>query len=120
MYKVRFNLQHGEHFQKWQIKKDEKITYYVPDLHSFIMYECVLRNNLSIAKRIYSGEDKRVCAWIECKHIVVYDYKFNPGAYYVRYNPRWNIHWDVDGTNVDNKNFYMLTTSGDKVYTRFK
>lgn len=118
MYRVRFHLGAGPHFEHWQVKNESGVVYYDPGYCSLLLYDCKLRNQKKTAQKIFSGADKTVCAWVECSHYVAYNYVFNPGPIPVIYNPHKNPFWVIDGENADGKFLHLMTSSGRRLYTR--
>ena len=125
-YKVRFHLAKGENFMKWQVfdLKNNTKDYYDPDTRSIIMRDCLLGNHASTARKIFEGDNKTVCAWVECDMVDVV-YKESPtyqepnldGATQYKYNPRKWPHWNSDDVmNADIMKFVKLKTKGRKIY----
>jgi hypothetical protein len=116
--KVRFHLAAGEHFMHWQVKIGEQVTYYKPSEVFIEMRGCKLRNHRGVAERIHAGENKTVCAWIECEAIAVYNavvgefYNLDSGKP-VRYNPRVAPYWmNGEGENLDNSTHRVIYSRG--------
>ena len=101
---------------KWKIYSKDFVMYLDPEENSMILYGCKLINKENISKRIYNGENKIVCAWIECQHFVVYNYKFVPNFEKISFNPRIYPHWMYNREIVDDRFFEILTTSGRNIY----
>lgn len=122
-YKVRFNLSRGENYMKWKINyPDGKIEYHNPNDVKITMLGCELKNNRKTAEKIFSGQNKSVCAWVTCK--VLYldkdktDTTLLDSAYKVaRYNPKVKPHWFVEGKDkdFDNSKFIRLFTKGKSI-----
>jgi len=68
-YQVRFHLQKGENYMKWQVKsnKDKAVKYYSPCEYEFVLNNCTLINKISKAKKVYLDQVKDVSGWIECE-----------------------------------------------------
>jgi len=119
MTKVRFHLANGPHYMKWQVKSPAGTTYYDPHEVSLEMVGCKLRNQRGTAERILAGENKTVCAWIECKGIYVHPHQ-DPVVgeiHPVRYNPRRFPHWyDIQLQDIDNHKFNRLRTWSRLIY----
>lgn len=120
-WKVRFHLARGENFQKWQIKtKNESgIThtmYIEPDDVMLEMTNAKLRNQRKTAERILGGENKSVCAWVECDDLKVRQADpFAPPSpgHFIYYNPKRRAHWhDEAKQDLDNRTYNCLTTFG--------
>lgn len=114
-YKVRFHLAKGENYKKWQIKntKTNEVTYIDPHKFWLILDDCKFRNQRGTARRIFNGENKTVCAWIECYHaewvpVNVGDdpdsnFRRHQVLHSVSYNPRIHPFWaSLHGENLDN------------------
>jgi len=113
MFKVRFNLSAGENFMKWQVKCGHVVNYYDPSDVCIVMTGCKLRNNPHTAQKIHAGENKSVCAWIECDQVEIVDNTKQSG-FPICYNPRKLPYWtDVAGRlNLDNHEFHKIVSSG--------
>ena len=116
--KVRFHLAAGEHHMQWQVKMGQSVSYFEPDKFCLVMKGCRLRNHETVAKRIHSGDNKAVCAWVECEEV-----EFFPaaaGEYFglengksLRYNPRFAPYWvDGQGHNVDDSKYPVIYSRG--------
>ena len=119
-YRVRFHLARGDNYMKWQVfdKQYNTKDYLDPDLKCIVMKQCVLRNHPSTAKRIFEGENKTVCAWIDCDDVTISDTPPPLGKLtQYKYNPKKNPHWFTDqSNNADNLPFKMMVTNKRKVY----
>ena len=124
-YRVRFHLAKGDNYMKWQVfdKKRGTKKYYEPDAYSIQMLDCKLGNQPATAKRIFNGENKTVCAWVECENIAIWDADYSMKSYSIddmthyKYNPRKNPHWFTDThDNMDGKKFNVMMTYGRKIY----
>lgn len=125
-YKVRFNLSRGENYKKWKINyPNGKIEYHNPNDVSITMFNCELKNNRKTAEKIYSGQNKSVCAWVTCK-VLYLDKVSSPveeaavaaSVFKVaRYNPKIKPHWFVEGNDkdFDNNKFIRLFTIGKSI-----
>jgi hypothetical protein len=119
-YKVRFHLAKGQNYKKWQVKYGDIITYYDPDKYIIMMYNCKLKNHKTVARQIFAGMNKTVCAWIECDDICItqkLSLVGNPSE--VKYNPKENPFWTINGQDSDNKTFNVLHTYERKVFSPF-
>ena len=95
--KVRFNLGRGKNFMKWKVTYPDRVEYYSPNDVQLVMTDCVFKNYKKVAKKIFDGGEKVVCAWILCKNIEVYSGKwFKDESMRVRYNPRVQPNWLLD------------------------
>jgi hypothetical protein len=122
MYRVRFHLAAGKHFQQWQVRHpDGTKTYHDPATSSLIMEGCYLRNSRRTAERIHAGARKSVCAWVLCGNVSVSHFPWHcqashlPGE--VRFNPRVMPHWhDRRGTDLDGTRFYCVMSHGRNLF----
>lgn len=110
-FKIRFNLGRGDNFQKWKItnNSNKESFYLTPEEFNLELIGCTLRNQKGTAERIYGGENKTVCAWVDCEDILVRSPKAIEGDL-VKYNPRENPNWMFKGENADKQKFKVLTT----------
>ena len=116
-YRVRFHLAKGDHFMHWQVKNldTKEIKYYNPEIFSLYIVEATLKNQRSTAEKIHAGENKSVCAWVNCKevHATTNSQLLVKGEDKMSYNPRRAPYWtDSTGRNMDNMSFLSLTTAG--------
>jgi len=120
-YRVRFHLGRGENFMKWQIKDTEtkEVVYACPQQESLKLLECKLRNRKNTAIKIFKGDDKTVCAWIECNS---YEIKKEETPlvtmFELNYNPRRCVHWtDAFGRlDLDESHHAEIVTIGKRTY----
>ena len=76
----------------------------------------------SMARKIFEGANKNVCAWVACEDVEVRDRgKVIPppvnGMTQYKYNPRKNPHWSTDtNPNMDGKKFSVMMTHDRKIY----
>jgi len=100
--------------------------YYAPSNVSLELTKCVLKNSPTTAQRIYDGQHKTVCAWVECDMVDVH-YKKNPSFKEVdtknlrkyKYNPKKNLHWFTSKqSNVDDKELVKMHTNSRAIYGR--
>lgn len=124
-YKIRFHLGAGQNYMKWQVTNTHTgvVSYYDREFTVIEMDNCKLRNRRGIATQIFNGQNKTVCAWIECDDITVHFSKkaidqLDRSIYRkISYNPRIKPHWSDDqGNDIDNKNFKSLSVIGAGVY----
>jgi|DEB0MinimDraft_10_1074344.scaffolds.fasta_scaffold00262_26 hypothetical protein len=118
-YKVRFHLAKGPNYQRWQVRYGDQVDYYDPEDVTLDMYGCKLCNQRKTAEAIHNGENKTVCAWVQCDHLEVkprheHTLPDPKGFVAVRYNPREAPYWYQDNRerNVDNMRYVCLTTIG--------
>lgn len=116
-YRVRFHLAKGEHFMHWQVKNldTKEVKYYDPEEFSLFMIGATLKNQRATAEKIHAGENKSVCAWVNCEelHVSTDSRLIVKGHDRMSYNPRKAPYWtDNTGRNMDNMSFISLTTYG--------
>lgn len=104
---------------QWQIKRGSYVAYYKPEEVCLIMNNCKLRNHRATAEKIHAGENKTVCAWIECDEVCVgssngsVDFFGLDKMFPIRYNPRVAPNWtNQDGLDVDNKQYETIYSKG--------
>lgn len=118
--RVRFNLGKGPNFMKWKIQyPDGRVEYKDPDKTQLILDGCVLKNHQGVAKRIFEGENKRVCAWVLCKNIEFRNKKFiskTDDRQRVKYNPKQLPFWIYRGDIVDGQSFERLYSYEKALY----
>lgn len=123
--KVRFHLAKGENYKKWQIKdlRDNKVSYVDPQKFWLVLDDCKFRNQRGTAQRIFDGENKTVCAWIECQRAewAPVDQVADPADNFrryqvlhsVSYNPRIHPFWaSLHGENLDNYQATLVVSWG--------
>lgn len=118
MYKIRFHLARGKNFMHWQIKDKENNTQYIdPEKHQLIIIAAQLKNRTSTASKIFNGENKTVCAWIECSYFQIFEKEITKSFKEIFYNPRKNIHWnDENKKNIDNEKYKIIISEGKKLF----
>jgi hypothetical protein len=116
--KVRFNLGKGKNYMKWKVQyPDGTVSYYNPTDLQLVMHDCVFKNYKSTAQKIFDGGEKVVCAWVLCKEIDVHPQPLiKDESTKVRYNPRVQPNWLLDGEIMDNKTAVKLHTIDYGVY----
>jgi hypothetical protein len=107
--RVRFNLSKGKNYMKWKVDK----TFYGLD-ERLVLHNCVLKNNRKIAQRIFDGEHKSVCAWVNCDYVTI-GHDFEPTEQ-LKYNPRVLPYWVYKGENADGRGFKTLFTIANRLY----
>lgn len=123
-YKVRFHLAQGENYMKWQITDTStKDVRYVDPLKYFLkMNDCRLRNHPKTAQRIFNGENKTVCAWVDAQHVEVIPHDWLPlspeRVASISYNPRVQPCWvDYYGNNCDNMHAFTIYSHKRDLYS---
>lgn len=125
-FQVRFHLGRGANYMCWQVKdnRNKGIEYYAPSTCSLELTNCTLRNSPSTAMRIYNGNAKTVCAWVECDMVDV-NYKRDPSFTKppiknmdkYKYNPKKHMHWFTKrNNNADDKNLKKMHTNNRSLY----
>mgnify|MGYP005687380891 CR=1 FL=1 len=81
-FQVRFHLGKGANYMCWQVKDfglnpaanngRGDIDYYAPSNVSLELTNCTLKNSPTTARKIYEGNHKTVCAWVECDMVDVH------------------------------------------------
>lgn len=126
---VRFHLQKGKNFRKWQVKimkgrKKVEVYYYDPAEYQLEMRGCKLVNNLKDAEKVHAAGVKDVTGWIQCEEVMLRK-EFHPvlpvdGLEKLHYNPIRDVHWrrESDGGEFhwDDTNYATLITDGRQVY----
>ena len=105
---------------KWQIKGDG-VEYADPDSASLWITEGILKNVAKTAAKIFEGENKTVCAWIECKNVKVIAPDHHPDQEWepIYYNPRIAPHWrDAEGKNIDKQMYRAILSCGKNLYAK--
>lgn len=119
-YKVRLHHAKGEHFMHWRVERiiDGMVWFINPAFTTIAMQSCFLRNQKGAANKIFSGGNKTVCAWIECKYInIILSEPKKQSGEIVSYNPKVTPNWVLNGKDVDYNVFTTLTTHKNKVFT---
>jgi hypothetical protein len=120
--RVRFNLGQGKNYMKWKIEyPDGRIEYHVPSETQLILDGCILKNFKTVAKTIFDGANKTVCAWVLCDKITIikecftqFDDKEQTNR--IRYNPRVTPHWMFEGEIADGKRFDLIASVDRGLY----
>jgi len=116
MTKVRFHLARGPNYQRWQVKRGDDVRFYDPEDVILEMNGATLRNQRGTAERILAGENKTVCAWVECESCVVTPRGRSavPAVQeFCHYNPRRRPHWfNAKRSDIDNTYYECLATFG--------
>jgi hypothetical protein len=121
MLKVRYHLQHGEHYMHWQFKEtlSNQVSYHDPKENIIKLYGCVLHNNVNLATKIYLGKNKDVCAWIKCRGMgLEFELTSIPSwCTKLNYNPKVLPYWHTNsGRNIDGLAFDTLYLTKDGVF----
>ena len=122
MYRVRFHLARGKHYQMWQVRVDrQQVYYYDPSTVSLVMHDCVLHNRPALAEKIYAGDHKSVCAWINCRELQVTTPQ-NVDVFVrnqeIHYNPKTAPFWrNADNQNIDKQKIKQISTLDRRLFT---
>jgi len=117
LYKVRFHLGRGQNYKKWQVASlDGAAVYFDPETTKLKLINCKLKNNKNVSRKIFEGQNKMVCAWVECEEIQI-----NPNSNTIKnkisYNPKKAPYWcDESGADIDNQKFDMIFSEGNALY----
>jgi len=109
--KVRFNLSRGVNYFKWKVEYPDRTLYLSPTDNQLVMKSCQLKNYKKVAQRIFDGQNKQVCAWVLCEDIEIINkdmQQFDVHCDRVKYNPRVQPNWLLNGKVVDNDYFKSL------------
>ena len=110
--KVRFNLGRGKNFMKWKVQyPNGVIEYYSPSEAQLVMTRCQLKNHKKTAQKIFGGANKTVCAWVLCEEIDIRKetfIQFVVNCDRIRYNPRIQPNWLLNGEIVDSQRVDMI------------
>lgn len=123
-YEVRFHLQKGCDYMKWQVKvvegsKKVRVYYLDPSETQIEMRGCRLVNKINKAKKVHAAGVKDVSGWIECDEVLSSEVPVD-GLEKVYYNPIKNVHWRRDGDAGefvwDGTEYSTMVTQGRQVY----
>ena len=121
-YKVRFHLGRGKNYQMWQVtnKATKRKKYYDPSETTLLLRGCVLGNRPGVARKIFEGENKTVCAWVDCEFVdaVPRTIEDNISALtQYKYNPKKNPHWfTITNDNADKTELPVMVTLDRRMY----
>jgi hypothetical protein len=120
VYRVRFHLQSGKNFMKWQIRQGKKVVYIDPAQHKLEMLGCKLVNKINKAKQVHKRGVKDVAGWVECDDVVINDEIGVDNLERLFYNPirdpQWRRESDDGEFAWDNSEYATLVTQGKQVY----
>jgi hypothetical protein len=120
VYRVRFHLQSGKNFMKWQIRQGKKVVYIDPAQHKLEMLGCKLVNKINRAKQVHERGVKDVAGWVECEDVVINDEIGVDNLERLFYNPirdpQWRRESDDGEFAWDNSEYATLVTQGKQVY----
>jgi hypothetical protein len=120
MYRVRFHLQSGRNYMKWQIRHGKKVMYVDPSTDKLEMMGCKLVNKLSKAKKVHKEGVKDVAGWVQCEKVLINNDIEIENLEKLYYNPIKDIHWrresDDNEFAWDNSEYATLVTKNKQVY----
>jgi len=116
--KIRFNLGRGKNYLKWKVERPGQKTVYInPNDVQLVLRNCELKNNQSSAQQIFDGANKRVCSWVLCESIEIKRNDFSSHSEnQIRYNPRVQPNWLLNGENVDGQKFDTIISDGRRLF----
>ena len=121
---VRFHLQAGENYRKWQVKVLEgrrkvRVYYLAPAEHRLELRGCRLVNKINRAKKVHEAGVKDVSGWIRCEEVFTSELPAE-GLERLHYNPIKDVHWRREGDDGesawDDTEYATLVTEGRQVY----
>lgn len=120
MYRVRFHLQSGRNYMKWQIRHGKNVVYIDPSENNLEMVGCKLINKLNKAKKVNKAGKKDVAGWVECERVIINNENPVDNLEKLYYNPIRDVHWrrDSDGGEFawDDTEYATLITNNKQVY----
>jgi len=120
--KVRFNLGKGKNYMKWKIQSSSGVEYHSACDVQLIITNGILRSNRKAAEKIFNGDEKNICAWVLCDSVKILHKYFTPydklGYIKIKYNPRKNPFWDINGCNVDNTQYSEIVSLDYSLFTK--
>jgi len=116
--KIRFNLGKGKNYLKWKVERPGKETEYLdPNEVQLVLRNCELKNNQTSSKKIFDGANKRVCSWVLCESMEIKTNDFSSHSEnQIRYNPRVQPNWLLNGENVDGQKFDTIISVGKNLF----
>lgn len=121
LWHVRRDLSNGSKKGFWQIKHpDGREVKFNPEEVIVEMTECFLHNGKSTTEKILAGAHKQRCAWIACENVKVFKGSKSdlPDELEIKFNPREKDHFDLNGEDVDGKEFTTLITQGKRIFVK--
>lgn len=120
MYRVRFHLQSGRNYLKWQIRNGKNVMYVDPSTSNLEMVGCKLVNKLNKAKKVHKAGVKDVAGWVECEQVVINNDNPVDNLERLFYNPirdpQWRRESDSGEFAWDNSEYATLITNNKQVY----
>lgn len=120
MYRVRFHLQSGRNYMKWQIRHGKNVMYVDPSTSNLEMVGCKLVNKLNKAKKVHKAGVKDVAGWVECEQVIINNDNPVDNLERLFYNPirdpQWRRESDSGEFAWDNSEYATLITNNKQVY----
>lgn len=120
MYRVRFHLQSGKNYLKWQIRQGKTVVYVDPSKDNLEMVGCKLVNKLNKAKKVHRAGVKDVAGWVECERVMINNENAVDNLERLFYNPirdpQWRRESDCGEFAWDDSKYDTLVTQGKQVY----
>ena len=120
MYRVRFHLQSGRNYMKWQIRHGKNVIYVDPSKDNLEMVGCKLVNKLNKARKVHKAGVKDVAGWVECERVMINNENPVDNLERLFYNPIRDVHWrresDSGEFDWDNSEYATLITNNKQVY----
>ena len=120
MYRVRFHLQSGKNYMKWQIRHGKNVIYVDPSKDNLEMVGCKLVNKLNKAKKVHKAGVKDVAGWVECERVMINNENPTDNLEKLFYNPirdpQWRRESDSGEFAWDDSQYATLITQGRQVY----
>ena len=120
MYRVRFHLQSGQNYMKWQIRQGKRVMYYDPAYYQLEMIGCKLVNKLNKAKKVHKAGVKDVAGWVECEDLRINNEIGVDNLEKLYYNPirdpQWRRESDCGEFAWDDSQYATLITQDKQVY----
>ena len=118
--RVRFHLQSGKNYMKWQIRHGKSVRYVDPAKDNLELVGCKLVNKINKAKKVHAAGVKDVAGWIECDSVSVNNDNPIDNLERLYYNPirdpQWRRESDDGQFAWDDSEYATLVTSGKQVY----
>jgi hypothetical protein len=92
--------------------------YYYPTGVQLVMGECTLKNYKKTAEKIHNGANKSVCAWVLCKTLDLKFEEFIQDGTQVKYNPKVQPNWLINGEISDGKKLETIYSIGYSLFTK--
>lgn len=117
---VRLDLEPGPNKGDWLVCDFRgglsRACFHIPVKDTFVLENCQLIIKPVIARKIYKGSDKQVCAWVHCQAIKPGQ---RPHGKPILFDPRKSPHWHVgspEGPVADWDVFECLVAKSGRLY----